>query len=99
MSADIDKKPVLLRFFDSFLQERNIKWLLTIGMLILLASSVMLVTTHWDNAGYTPVWKYLTLLGYAAGIFAASKWAYFRACLRKTGTGLMALTVLLAPLT
>jgi hypothetical protein len=99
MSADTDRKPVLLRFFDSFLQERNIKWLLAIGMLILLASSVMLVTAHWDKAGYTPVWKYLTLVGYAAAIFAASQWAYFRACLRKTGTGLMALTVLLAPLT
>ena len=99
MSAETEKKPVLLRFFDSFLQERNIKWLLAIGMLILLASSVMLVTTHWDEAGYTPVWKYLTLVGYAAAIFAASQWAYFRLCLRKTGTGLMALTVLLAPLT
>ena len=32
---------LLLRFFDSFLQERSIRWLLALGMLILLGSSLL----------------------------------------------------------
>ena len=44
------------------------------------------------------VWKYLILLGYSAAVFALSEFSYHRLCLRKTGTVLMALTVLLIPL-
>jgi hypothetical protein len=89
-------RPLLVRFCDAFLQEQNIKWLLGLGMLILLGSSAMLVTSHW--ATYTPVWKYLVLLGYTVLIHLAGQVAYHHLLLRKTGTGLMALTVLLIPL-
>src|SRR6185312_4663158 len=85
-------------FFDRFLQEQNIQWMLGIGAAILLASSLMLVTTHWHEEGYTPFWKYLTLLAYCMVVFAGSQWSYFRAGLRKTGTMLMALSVLLVPI-
>ena len=39
----------LLRFFDSFLQERNIRWMLALGMLILFGSSLTLVRAHWKD--------------------------------------------------
>lgn len=97
MSAPSDERPAVLGFLDAFFQERNIKWMLGIGILILLGSSLMLVTAHWDD--YTPVWKYLILLGYTAGIHGLGQLAYHSLGLRKTGTGLMVLTVLLIPIT
>ena len=59
----------LSQFLDAFLQPRNIKWLLVAGVLILLASSLMLVGAHWQS--YAPAWKYLVLLGYTAGTWLA----------------------------
>ncbi|TWT46368.1 hypothetical protein KOR42_43450 [Thalassoglobus neptunius] len=88
--------PTVVRFLDSFLQEGNIKWLLGVGTLILFSSSAMLVTSHWDS--YPPLWKYAVLLAYTVGIHLCGQLAYHRLSLRKTGTGLMALTTLLIPL-
>src|SRR6266566_484418 len=87
---------LLVRFFDSFLQERSIRWLLALGMLILLGSSLLLVSPQLQHA--TPVWKYVIFLGYTAALFAAGEWAYHRLALRKTGTVLHGLTVLLVPI-
>lgn len=97
MKPEVEARSALIRFFDTFFQERSIQWMIGVGMAILLGSSLMLVTTHWNS--YTPVWKYLILLGYTAGIHAAGQVGYHSLGLRKTGTGLMALTVLLIPLT
>jgi hypothetical protein len=88
---------LLVRFCDGFLQERNIKWVLFVGIAILFGSSLMLVTTHWDN--YTPAWKCLTLLFHVGAVYAAGQWTYHRLGLRRTGTLLLTLTVLLIPLT
>ena len=71
--------------------------MLGIGMLILFGSSLMLVVSEWQD--YTPVWKYLILLGYTALIFAGGEVSYWRLGLHRTGTVLQALTVLLLPIT
>jgi len=92
---DADDRSPLLRFLDSFLQERNIKWVLGIGTAIVLGSSLMLVASHWQ--AYTPMWKQLIMLGYTSIIAIAGWWSYHRLALHKTGTTLMALTVLLMP--
>ena len=96
MSTDSDSRPWFVRFCDTFFQEQNIKYMLGVGMLILLGSSLMLVTTHWDS--YTPAWQYLILIAYTAAIHLGGQAGYHNLGLRKTGTGLMALTVLLLPL-
>jgi hypothetical protein len=83
-------------FLDSFLQEKNIKWVLTAGMMILLGSSLMMVTRGWNELDAT--WQYLVIIGYTATIFGAGNWSYHKLGLRKTGTGLLALSVLLIPL-
>jgi len=90
-------RSLFLRFCDNFLQERNIKWMLAVGMLILIASSVLLVSAHWTT--FTPVWKYVIFLMYTAIIFGAGEWTRFRLGLRRTGTVLQVLTVLLLPIT
>ncbi len=91
-----DGRSPLVRFLDAFLQERNIKWVLGVGTAIVLGSSLMLVASHWQR--YTPVWKHLIMLGYTALIACAGWWSYHKLHLRKTGTTLMALTVLLMPI-
>src|SRR4051812_41826919 len=85
------------RILDAFLQPQNIKWLLVAGVVILLASSLMLVSANWQS--YAPAWKYLVLLSYTAGIALAGRWCYRRLSLPRTGTVLMALTALLLPVT
>src|ERR1700730_5939241 len=90
-------RPFLQRFLDSFLQDRNIKWMLMVGMLILLGSSLLLVSAHWDT--YTPVWKYGIFLAYTAAIFGIGQWTRSRLALPLTATVLQALTVLLVPIT
>ena len=94
-SMEPTSQSALLHFLDAFLQERNIKWLLAIGSLILLSSSLMLVSSHWNS--YAPVWQFLIMLGYCAALYQAALWTYYRLALRRTGTGLMALTLGLLP--
>lgn len=95
MSSEPQTPSVLMRFLDAFLQERNIKWVLTVGMLIMLGSSLLFVSTHWET--YTPLWKHLFLLGYAAAIHGGGQWTYHRLGLRRTGTVLQGLVVVLIP--
>src|SRR5215470_13715723 len=87
---------LLMRFLDGFLQERSIKWLLAIGVLILLGSSLVLVTAQWHHC--PPHWKYVVFLSYTAALFGAGDWTYLRLGLRRTGTVLHGLTVLLVPI-
>ncbi|SFI68476.1 hypothetical protein [Planctomicrobium piriforme] len=96
MSSQLNERAWFLRFCDAFFQEQNIKWLLGIGMLILLGSSSMLVSTHWETA--PPLWKAAVLFGYTFALYFTGRFCYFRLGLQKTGTGLMALTVLLIPI-
>ena len=97
MSSGSDTRSPLIRFLDNFFQEQNIKWMLGLGTVILLGSSLMLVINHWDQ--YTPLWQYAIMMGYTALVFAAGEIVYWRLALRKTGTVLMSLTVLLLPMT
>ncbi|MBL9081965.1 MAG: hypothetical protein JNK76_09185 [Planctomycetales bacterium] len=94
-AARSDTKSAKPGFYDNFLQDRNIKWILASGAAILLGSSVMLVTSQWS--GYSAVLKEAIILAYTYGIFAAGKYGYERVGLRRTGTMLLALAVLLAP--
>src|SRR5580704_15554826 len=97
MSCDSNDQSFVVRFLDSFLHERNIKWILGLGTLILFGSSVKLISTHWGET--SAAWKHVILLGYTAAIAAAANQCFWRLGLRKTGTVLMALTVLLLPVT
>jgi hypothetical protein len=95
MSTETEPRSPLMRFFDAFLSEENIRWMLGLGVLLLLGSSIRLVTVHWQE--YTPVWKYLILLAYTTVVFVGSQIGWYRLGLRKTGSVLMGLTVLLIP--
>lgn len=97
MTTESQPRSPLTRFLDVFFQEQNIRWMLCIGLMILLGSSLMLVSSSWDS--YSLGWRLVVLLGYTAGVHGFGQLTYHSLGLRKTGTGLMALTVMLLPLT
>jgi hypothetical protein len=97
VQANSQERGVVLSFLENFFQERNIRWTLALGMMILLASSVMLVTSEWER--YPQSFKHLILLAYTAAIFLGGEWSQRRLALPQTGSVLMAMTVLLLPIT
>lgn len=84
-------------FLERFLEERSIKWMLGLGMLVLLSSSLKFVTAHWDS--YSPFWKYFVLIACTAVTYGLAEISFHRLMLRRTGTGLLALALCLLPMT
>jgi hypothetical protein len=84
------------RFFDSFFQERNIKWMLLIGAAIVFGSSLMLVTKHWSN--WSSTLKFLTIVGYTSAIYLLSEVSRKRLGLVATAHAMQGLTLVLLPM-
>lgn len=97
MSTPTAERPGVVRFFESFLQEKNIRWMLLSGLAILLGSSLVLVTSHWND--WSPIIKYLSIIGYTLAAYVGGRIVCDYLRLPKTGTTLLALVVLLIPLT
>ena len=89
-------RSVVERLMDSFLQESSIQWMLVIGAAIISASSLMLVTRQWASLPVTL--KFLTILGYTAGIFGAAEYCGRRMRLHSTAQVLRCLTLILIPI-
>ncbi len=96
MSSEIKRRSPAEWFLESFFQERNIKWMLALGVMIVFGSSLMLVTKQWDH--WAPLWKALTVIGYSAAVFGCGELCHDRLGLRNTGTVMRTLTLLLLPL-
>jgi len=97
MSTPTVERPGVVRFFESFLQEKNIRWMLLSGLAILLGSSLVLVTSHWND--WSPIIKYLSVIGYTLAAYVGGRVVCDFLRLPKTGTTLLALVVLLIPIT
>jgi hypothetical protein len=97
MASAPESSAPLPSFLERFLEERSIKWMLGLGMLVLLGSSLKFVTYHWES--YSPFWKYLVLIAYTAITYGLAEVGLHRLLLKRTGTGLLALTLGLLPLT
>ncbi|MCX7423770.1 MAG: hypothetical protein NT013_30120, partial [Planctomycetia bacterium] len=95
MSQDVKRRSPAEWFLESFFQERNIKWMLALGVMIVFGSSLMLVTKQWDH--WAPFWKALTVIGYSAAVFGCGELSYQKLGLRNTGTVMRTLTLLLLP--
>ena len=96
MSSEVKRRSPAEWFLESFFQERNIKWMLALGVMIVFGSSLMLVTKQWDQ--WAPLWKALTVIGYSAAVFGGGELCHDRFGLRNTGTVMRTLTLLLLPL-
>lgn len=90
------QRSAIEKFFDSFLQESNIKWLLMIGMAIVTGCSLMLVTQKWG--GWPVTLKYVTILGYTIATYAIAELCQRRLGLRATSEVLRLLTIALIPI-
>lgn len=97
MNEERVSRSPLLRFLDSFLQERNIQWIFGIGSLLLVGSSLMLVTTNWES--YSNEWKHLIFVGYTTLFWIGGEVLYSRQGLKRSGTAFMAIAVVLYPMT
>jgi hypothetical protein len=89
-------QPLIEKFFDSFLNEKNIRWLLVIGAAIVFVSSLMLVVQRWSE--WPTTIQFLTILGYTATLFGLGEFGAARLGLKSTGRALRVLTLLLLPL-
>ncbi len=96
MSNEVRRRSPAEWFLESFFQERNIKWMLALGVLTVFGSSLMLVTRQWDQ--WAPLWKALAVIGYSGAVFGCGELAFCRLGLRNTGTVMRALSLLLWPL-
>ena len=96
MSSEVKRRSPAEWFLESFFQERNIKWMLALGVMIVFGSSLMLVTKQWDQ--WAPLWKALAVIGYSAAVFGCGELCHDRLGLRNTGTVMRTLTLLLLPL-
>lgn len=83
-------------FFNSFFQEKNIRWMLVVGAGIVFGSSLMLVTKEWSH--WPIEFRFLTILGYTAAIFSAAEVSRKRLGLTSTYKVLHSLTLLLLPI-
>ena len=97
MSSPTESLTPQASFLERFLEDRSIKWMLGLGMLVLLGSSLKFVTAHWES--YSPFWKYLVLIAYTAATYGLAEIGFHRLMLRRTGTGLLALALCLLPMT
>lgn len=85
---------VLTQFWRSFRDELSIRWLLFLGIFLVVVSSGVLAASQWQN--FPLVGQYLVLLVYTLGFRIVSWWAS-RQQLNLTAQTLRAIATLLVP--
>ena len=89
------KPNVFTQFWRSFRDELSIRWLLFLGIFLVVVSSGVLAASQWQN--FPLLAQYLVLLVYTLGFRIASWWAS-RQQLNLTAQTLMAIATLLVPI-
>ncbi|MGV3485997.1 MAG: DUF2157 domain-containing protein [Planctomycetaceae bacterium] len=95
-SVSPPQRSAIEKFFDNFLRESSIKWMLVSGAAIFAASSLALVATHWSSWS-VPI-KYLIILSYTAATYGIAEYAYRKHQLQATSQVLRLLTLVLIPI-
>jgi hypothetical protein len=99
--AEIAPKPVavpniLTQVFQGFLEELSIRWLLFLGIFLVVISSGVLAASQWQNF---PIFgQYLILLIYTLGFWLSGFWTSKHHDLRLTSQTLTAIATLLIPI-
>ncbi len=90
-----DKPNILVSLWIKFYQEITVKWLLFLGLFLVIASSSILAATQWDKF---PDWfQYLILFSYTLTFWGISFWAKKQENLTLTSETLLAISFLLIP--
>ncbi len=88
--------PAPRRWFQSFMDELSVLWLLFLGVFLVVVSSAVLAASQWQNV--SAVGQYLILFAYTVAFWGAGLWAGRQANLRLTARMLQRVTLLLVPI-
>ncbi|MEL6494450.1 MAG: hypothetical protein AAFQ41_04910 [Cyanobacteria bacterium J06623_7] len=80
----------------SFVDELSIRWLLFLGIFLVVVSSGVLAASQWQN--FPNLGQYLVLLIYTLGFWGIAWWTGQQKALRLTSQTLMAIATLLMPI-
>ncbi|BAZ09450.1 hypothetical protein NIES4071_12580 [Calothrix sp. NIES-4071] len=90
------KQPGLVTsMVQSLMAELSVRWLLFLGMFLVVVSSGLLAASQWDR--FPAVGQYGVLFAYTLSFFGASFWAGKQTSLRLTAQALLVVTQLLIP--
>ena len=87
---------IIYQLWQSFLDELSIRWLLFIGIFLVVVSSGVLAASKWDNV--PRFGQYLILLVYTLGFWGIGFWSSKQANLKLTAQTLKAIAILLIPI-
>ncbi|WP_416675021.1 hypothetical protein [Egbenema bharatensis] len=86
----------LERWFQAFMAEISVIWLLFLGVFLVVVSSGVLAASQWQN--FPPIGQYGILLTYTLAFFGAGIWTGRRETLRLTARMLQITTLLIIPI-
>ena len=87
---------IINRVWQGFLDELSIRWLLFLGIFLVVISSGVLAASQWNN--FPRLGQYLVLLVYTLGFWSIGYWAHKQANLQLTAQTLSAIAILLVPI-
>jgi hypothetical protein len=87
---------VISRIWQGFLDELSIRWLLFLGIFLVVVSSGVLAASQWNN--FPRLGQYLILLVYTLGFWGISFWSSKQDNLQLTAQTLRAIAILLVPI-
>ncbi|NJN73440.1 MAG: hypothetical protein HC799_11855 [Limnothrix sp. RL_2_0] len=90
------KIPAAPTIWQRFLDELSVRWLLFLGVFLVVLSSGVLVASQWEN--FPVVGQYLVLWGYTVIFGFVGFWAGGQKDLKLTAQTLQAVAILLVPL-
>jgi hypothetical protein len=94
--SEVAKKPGLVTsMLQSLMAELSVRWLLFLGMFLVVVSSGLLAASQWDK--FPVAGQYGVLFAYTLTFFGASFWAGKQSSLRLTAQALLVVTQLLIP--
>ncbi|MBF2063178.1 MAG: DUF2157 domain-containing protein [Calothrix sp. C42_A2020_038] len=85
----------LAGMLQSLMAELSVRWLLFLGMFLVVVSSGLLAASQWDK--FPASGQYAVLFAYTLSFFGASFWAGKQSNLRLTAQALLVVTQLLLP--
>ncbi|MEM8720237.1 MAG: hypothetical protein AAGE84_13155 [Cyanobacteria bacterium P01_G01_bin.39] len=95
--VETTKSPsIFSTILQSFLDELSIRWLLFVGIFLVIISSGVLAATQWQN--FPALGQYLVLLIYTVGFWSLGYWTSKQSGLKLTSKTLNKISLLLIPI-
>ncbi|MDJ0556872.1 MAG: hypothetical protein QNJ68_20985 [Microcoleaceae cyanobacterium MO_207.B10] len=101
LPSTVDKSPrqkspnLITQLLKSLMAELSLRWLLFLGLFMVVVSSGLLAASQWEK--FPPTGQYLVLLAYTLCFWAATIWSKKIGNLRLTSETLQLVTLLLVP--